>query len=222
MSTQDHRPDRDQTLFSVSGVDLPSFAPPLIQDPRDWRNVRRAAAPHLSHDAQAVDAIAAGMEQPTASYLIGGCVDLNGSSARPEGIYRSPPPNGLPDLSGLDIAIARPALPGDLRPTPPQPGASPFMPRPVVLPEKPMPAKIVIAVYLDDGRVFEYDVNTTSQAREHTAAIITGGYRSCQMDTSIGSSEEGVLEHYPPHRILKVKATGPGIRTNYPDRIRGT
>lgn len=72
---------------------------------------------------------------------------------------------------------------------------------------------ITIAVYLDDGRVFEYDVATPGQAREHSAAIVGWGYRRV---------EGNVLTHYPAHRICKVKATGEGITTNYPDRERGT
>jgi hypothetical protein len=73
--------------------------------------------------------------------------------------------------------------------------------------------KIVVAVYMDDGRVFEYDVVSHDKAREHAAAIVHGGYRH---------TIDGELEHYPPHRILKVKATGVGVGTSYPDRVRGT
>jgi hypothetical protein len=71
----------------------------------------------------------------------------------------------------------------------------------------------VISVYLDDGRVFEYDVADPEAVREHTAAIVAAGYRRVVGDT---------LTHFPPHRIMKVKAQGPGISTNYPDRMRGT
>ena len=67
-----------------------------------------------------------------------------------------------------------------------------------------------ISVYLDDGTVFEYDCNA-EQAREHAFAIVKAGYRSVR---------NGVLTHYPPHRILKVKASNQ--TTSYPDRIRGT
>jgi hypothetical protein len=69
----------------------------------------------------------------------------------------------------------------------------------------------MISVYLDDGRVFEYDVSSSSSVREHAAAIVKDGYRHCV---------NGLFEHYPPHRILKVKSTG--IETSYPDRVRGT
>lgn len=72
---------------------------------------------------------------------------------------------------------------------------------------------IVIDVYLDDGRVFSYDVSSAGKAREHSYAIISTGYRH---------TKEGVLEHYPPHRILKVKASGKSITTNYPDHESGT
>lgn len=67
-----------------------------------------------------------------------------------------------------------------------------------------------ISVYLDSGDVFEYE--TDSSAREHVSAIVTSGYRSVD--------ENGVLTHWPTHRILKVKATG--CNTSYPDSVRGT
>lgn len=76
-----------------------------------------------------------------------------------------------------------------------------------------------IAVYLDDGRVYSYDIvsdsdgHAAAKAREHAAAIVAGGYRHC---------EDGELEHYPPHRILKVKATSAGLSTKYPDTASGT
>ena len=73
---------------------------------------------------------------------------------------------------------------------------------------------IQIAVYLDDGRVYSYDVAAPDKAREHAAAIAKTGYRHC--------ANAGELEHYPPWRILKIKCTGDGIGTCYPDRARGT
>lgn len=73
-------------------------------------------------------------------------------------------------------------------------------------------ATFCVAIYLDDGRVFEYDVPSAEKVREHSAAIIKDGYRHCDSD--------GLYEHYPPHRILKVKSSG--IDTSYPDRVRGT
>ena len=76
-----------------------------------------------------------------------------------------------------------------------------------------MSDQIVIAVYLDDGRVFEYEVSSPDKAREHTFAIVQTGYRHSTCDG---------LEHYPPHRITKVKAIGSSITTMYQDRVRGT
>ena len=70
----------------------------------------------------------------------------------------------------------------------------------------------VINVYLDDGRVFEYPVEGAGKAREHAGAIVATGYRH---------SNDGVLEWYPPHRIVKVKCTG-DVDTDYPDDVRGT
>ena len=74
-------------------------------------------------------------------------------------------------------------------------------------------AGAIVSVYLDDGRVFEYGVSSPHKAREHSYAIATGGYRHTEAD--------GVLEHYPPHRVLKIKVSG-GVETMYPDEIRGT
>lgn len=72
---------------------------------------------------------------------------------------------------------------------------------------------ITISVYLDDGRVYEYDVASPDKAREHAAAIVSGGYRH---------NDGEVFEHYPPHRILKVKTSGEPIPTKYADRATGT
>ncbi len=68
-----------------------------------------------------------------------------------------------------------------------------------------------IQVYLDDGRVFLYDVENEEKVREHASAIISGGYRH---------NDGKIFEHYPPHRILKVKSED--ISTKYPDTTRGT
>lgn len=78
------------------------------------------------------------------------------------------------------------------------------------MPKKP--EKFTVSTYLDDGRVFEYDVETEHRVREHAAAIVTSGYRHCEKD--------GTFEHFPPHRILKVKSTG--MTTNYPNKIHST
>ncbi len=72
--------------------------------------------------------------------------------------------------------------------------------------------KTKIQTYLDDGRVFEYEVRDGAKGREHAAAIVAGGYRH-------NDGEE--FEHYPPHRILKVKVT-PAPSTIYPDTVWGT
>ena len=69
-----------------------------------------------------------------------------------------------------------------------------------------------VQIYLDDGRIYEYNVFGHDKGREHSAAIVTAGYRH----------NDGVtFEHYGPHRILKVKVTG-GIPTHYKDRASGT
>lgn len=81
--------------------------------------------------------------------------------------------------------------------------------------EPPAP-KITISVYIDDGRVYDYDVSTVASAREHMAAIVATGYRSVQ------EADPTTLTHYPPHRITKVKATGVTFQTGYYDRVRGT
>ena len=54
-----------------------------------------------------------------------------------------------------------------------------------------------VEVYLDDGRVYEYDVTSAGKVREHATAIVMGGYRH--------NDGKGEFEHYGPHRVLKVK-----------------
>lgn len=77
--------------------------------------------------------------------------------------------------------------------------------------------KFVVQVYLVNGNVYEYDVSSRAQAREHSAAIVATGYRSVSEDAP------NVLTHWPPHAILKVKVVGDlPIQTNYFDRQRGT
>jgi cell division septal protein FtsQ len=83
-------------------------------------------------------------------------------------------------------------------------------------PQKAEP-KFTIQVYLKNGNVFEYDVSNRAQAREHSAAIVAGGYRS------VSEEAPNVLTHWPAHQIEKVKVTGSDpIQTNYFDRQRGT
>ena len=71
-----------------------------------------------------------------------------------------------------------------------------------------------VSVYLDDGRVFEYEVDSPEKAREHSHAIVKGGYRH--------NNGDGVFEHYGSHRVLKVKCTGEPIPTKYKDTSTGT
>lgn len=74
-----------------------------------------------------------------------------------------------------------------------------------------------IAVYLDDGLVFEYEVSSMASAREHAAAIQTNGYRS------VSKATRDVATYYPVHRIRKIKVTGPSpMSTAYTDTARGT
>lgn len=72
-----------------------------------------------------------------------------------------------------------------------------------------------IAIYMDDGRVFEYDVASPSKGREHASKIVLTGYRH----TPEGSDD---CEWYPPHRIDKVKIEGAAESTAYRDRVRPT
>jgi len=73
-------------------------------------------------------------------------------------------------------------------------------------------------VYLDDGKVFEYQVhsenNVAAKAREHCSAIINNGYRH--------NDGKGEFEHYPTHRITKVKVTGIPVDTKYVNAVTGT
>jgi hypothetical protein len=80
---------------------------------------------------------------------------------------------------------------------------------------QPIITKYTISVYLDDGIVFDYDVDSPMKAREHVAAIVKTGYRS----TPESSND---LTWYPPHRILKVVARDAGESTKYRDRPRAT
>ena len=70
-----------------------------------------------------------------------------------------------------------------------------------------------VVVYLDNGVCFEYAVSSSHKAREHSSAIIQTGYRH--------NDGKGEFEHYPPHRISKVKVIGI-VPTKYPDTPSGT
>jgi hypothetical protein len=59
---------------------------------------------------------------------------------------------------------------------------------------------IQIKVYMQDGRVFNYDVVDSVKAREHAHRIITTGWRNVTND---------VMEYYPVHQILKVTFPNP-------------
>ncbi len=99
----------------------------------------------------------------------------------------------------------------------PSPAMGGAVPLPYIESDVVKVPKFTIAVYLNDGQVFEYDVASMAQAREHVSAIIERGYRSVQAESP------NVLTHYPPHRISKVKITGnQSISTSYTDRVRGT
>lgn len=74
-----------------------------------------------------------------------------------------------------------------------------------------MKEQSVISVYLDNGTVYSYTCDSY-KAREHTYAIANTGYRTVD--------DDGVLTHYPVHRISKVKADNQSTR--YQDIIRGT
>lgn len=71
-----------------------------------------------------------------------------------------------------------------------------------------MITEYTICVYLDDGRIFKYNVPTAEKVREHASAIIANGYRH---------NDGHIFEHYPPHRISKVKSEN--ISTNYIDTV---
>lgn len=75
-----------------------------------------------------------------------------------------------------------------------------------------MTNKFKIKVYIDNGLIYSYDVDSQESAREHSAAIIQSGYRH----VGVGS-----FTHFPPHRLLKVKVVG-DITTNFPDTVEGT
>jgi hypothetical protein len=92
---------------------------------------------------------------------------------------------------------------------PPSGKAKDFPPLSDVFAPAPKP---VVSVYMDDGRVFSYPVHDAAKAREHASAIIATGYRH---------NDGKEFEHYPPHRILKVKVSG-GVPTNYTDTVTGT
>jgi hypothetical protein len=74
--------------------------------------------------------------------------------------------------------------------------------------------KLTIRVYIDNGVVYEYDVDSPTAAREHADAIVRTGYRHNR------GTPAGMIV-YPPHRIAKVRVLGV-VPTKYPDRVSGT
>lgn len=61
-------------------------------------------------------------------------------------------------------------------------------------------AKTKVNVYLQDGRVFDYEVEDSVKAREHAHRIVTIGWRNVV---------NGVMEYYPVHQVLKVTFDDP-------------
>lgn len=59
---------------------------------------------------------------------------------------------------------------------------------------------VEVSVYMQDGRVFKYNVEDSIKAREHAHRIITTGWRN---------AVNGVMEYYPVHQILKVTFPDP-------------
>ena len=72
-----------------------------------------------------------------------------------------------------------------------------------------------VSIYMDDGRVFDYNVRSPFKGREHASKIVRYGYRH----TPKGSDD---LEWYPPYRIDKVKVSGGAESTQYRDVVRAT
>ena len=57
-----------------------------------------------------------------------------------------------------------------------------------------------INVYMQDGRVFHYEVDNGVKAREHAHRIINYGWRNI---------EDGLMVYYPVHQVLKVTFDAP-------------
>ena len=74
----------------------------------------------------------------------------------------------------------------------------------------------IVAVYLDDSRVFEYEVDDATKAREFAVAIGQKGLRALYYD----GSHQLTWEFYGPLRINKIKVT-PAIASNYTGQFRG-
>ena len=72
-----------------------------------------------------------------------------------------------------------------------------------------------ISVYLDNGVVYEYEVDTPERARDHVYQIITTGCRHTEKDSKD-------LVWFPPHRLYKVVATNSAESSKYRDTVRAT
>ncbi len=72
-----------------------------------------------------------------------------------------------------------------------------------------------VSVYLNNGLVFDYDVNDPMKGRDQMEAIIKSGYRSTPKDSDD-------LTWWPPHKIEKVVVEGAGESTTYKDKARAT
>ena len=124
--------------------------------------------------------------------------------------YRTFPPTNTTTMGTGSLILNTTTVPGldkegVLTYTPGSPVAS----APAELPT------LTMQVYINNGVVFEYEVKGAHKAREHASAIVATGYRH--------NDGVGEFEHYPPHRIDKVKVKVKGvIPTNYPDRVSGT
>ena len=57
-----------------------------------------------------------------------------------------------------------------------------------------------VNVYMQDGRMFSYEVANGVKAREHAHRIVTLGWRNVV---------DGVMEYYPVHQVLKVAFADP-------------
>ena len=71
--------------------------------------------------------------------------------------------------------------------------------------------EVTLNVYMQDGRVFKYDVCDQAKAREHAHRIITTGWRN---------ESKGIMEYYPVHQVLKVtwESTPDPMTTKYEAR----
>ena len=59
---------------------------------------------------------------------------------------------------------------------------------------------VEISVYMQDGRVFNYEVEDAIKTREHAHRIVNYGWRNVV---------KRVMEYYPVHQILKVTFSNP-------------